>query len=230
MRARVVLAALILPALTAVPASAKTPKPSCKTTTTTATVSTTTSATAITTVRLTTQVRRCKLRVKMHHKWRTRIKTTTTRTYATTTQPVAQPAPTPTPAPPTKSEPAPAKPIESLSITMVLWEPINTANPEWEKPQPAQHLAAIELSLTNVGATAISGNANFDTTAIGTNGQSYTSNFDERKGCTDFASGQFTLAPGAHEVGCIVYELPEGVKIAKVQFGLNGEVETTRTV
>lgn len=206
------------------------PKPSCKTTATVAT-STTTTATTITTTRVTTRTKRCKVRVKVHRKWRTKIKTTVTRSYQTTTQPVAQPVPTPvpTPSPEPPSKPAP-KPIESLSLTVAVWEPINTANPEYEVPKAGEHFVAVELGLTNIGATTITGNANLDTSVIGTNGQNYTTNFDERKGCTDFSSGDFTLSPGAHEIGCVVFELPLGVTVAKVQFGLNWpEVETTRT-
>jgi hypothetical protein len=88
---------------------------------------------------------------------------------------------------------------------------------------------AVELSLTNMSGETISSDANSDSVVIGTDGQSYTFALGvERKGCSDFAYGSFTLSAGAHDVGCVVYELPTGVQVAKVQWGLNGEVETTR--
>jgi Domain of unknown function (DUF4352) len=110
-----------------------------------------------------------------------------------------------------------------------LWGQINTANPEVEVPKAGEYFIAVELSLTNVGSKTISGNANVDTTVIGTNGQTYTAVFDERKGCTNFSYGDFTLSPGANETGCVVFELPEGVKGKKVQFGLEMTPEETWT-
>lgn len=54
---------------------------------------------------------------------------------------------------------------------------------------------------------------------IGTNGQSYQPALGvERKGCTDFDYGEFSLAPGAAETGCVVFELPEAVEVEKAQW------------
>ncbi len=143
--------------------------------------------------------------------------------------PTSEPTPAPTPAPVTASEP---KPSLKLEILMRFWDPINVEEPEFNKAKSGYRFVAVELSLTNVSSETVSSDANWDTTVIGTNSQSYTATFAERKGCTDFGGvlGPFTLAPGAHEIGCIVYELPEGVKIAKAQWNDNlpGE-ESTRT-
>ncbi len=139
--------------------------------------------------------------------------TTTTTTTTASTPPT--PAPTPAPQPPAKA----------VHAEISLWDPINTANPEFEKPKSGYRFIAIELRLTNVGSETINDNANIDTNVVGTDTQVYTTSFNERKGCTDFAYGSFTLSPGASVSGCVVFELPEAVKAAKVQFGLNGNVE-----
>jgi hypothetical protein len=135
--------------------------------------------------------------------------------------PTAAPTPTPEPSPKPRSMP--------LEVVMTIWDPINVVNPEYTTPQAGYRFIAVELSLTNVSAATISSDANVDATVMGTNGQSYMFALGvERKRCTDFGYGDFTLSPGAHAVGCVVYELPEGVQVAKAQWGLNGEVETTR--
>jgi hypothetical protein len=154
-------------------------------------------------------------------------------TSSTTTTTTATPTPTPAPAPTPSPAPTPAKPlaIEVTTYEGVGGGSINVENPEYNKPQAGKRFVAVGLSLTNVGRTTISSDANLDATVIGSDSQSYTFALGvERKGCTDFSYGSFTLTPGAHAVGCIVYELPEGVKIAHVQWndGLPGE-ETTRT-
>ncbi len=137
--------------------------------------------------------------------------------------------PAPTSVPPPVPPPAPKAP--ALEITVSVWDPINVENPEYEKPKTGKRFIAVELSLTNTSTSTVSSNANLDTSIIGTDSQTYTAVFDERKGCSNFSYGDFTLSLGAHEVGCVVYELPEGVKAAKVQFGLElGVVEQSFSV
>jgi Domain of unknown function (DUF4352) len=146
------------------------------------------------------------------------------KTISVTSGPVPiAPAPTPVPTPAPK---APA-----LEISVSVWDPINVENPECESPKPGKRFIAVELGVTNTSTSTVSSNANLDTAIIGTDSQTYTAVFDERKGCSNFSYGDFTLTPGAHEVGCVVYELPEGVKAAKVQFGLElGVVEQSFSV
>lgn len=137
----------------------------------------------------------------------------------TPTPPTPAPTPTPTPAP-----------LHALEITVATWDPISVELAEYNKAKTGDRYVAAELSITNVSGATISGDANLDTVIIGTNGQTYAAAFAvERKGCTDFGYGAFTLAPGAHEVGCIVYELPISVKIAEVQFDLGEDGEEIRT-
>jgi hypothetical protein len=114
-------------------------------------------------------------------------------------------------------------------VTVAVWDPINTSN-EFEKPKAGQRFIAVELHLTNISSRVIESDADLDTTVIGTNSQTYTAVFVERANCTDFASGGFTLSPGAKETGCVVYELPEGVKAATVQFGLDLNVESSFSI
>jgi hypothetical protein len=127
-------------------------------------------------------------------------------------------------------KPAKKKAASPLRINVTVWDSINTNN-EYETPKQGQRFIAVELGITNTSPNTVSSDADVDTTVIGTNGQTYTSALgDERAGCTDFDYGSFTLVPGGKETGCVVYELPEGVKAATVQFGLNLKVESKYSV
>jgi Domain of unknown function (DUF4352) len=113
-----------------------------------------------------------------------------------------------------------------VQVSAVKYTHIDTAN-AYETPQAGNWFIAIGLTLTNTGSETVSSNANLDTTVVGTNGQVYTAALGvERQGCTNFDYGDFTLAPGATEVGCVVFELPAGMETQKIQFELEGFVRS----
>lgn len=157
-------------------------------------------------------------------KVQTPISKTISVTHSTPPTPPAVPTPSPTPAP-TPAPAPPPTPAELVEVSVVKYTHISTAN-AYETPQAGNWFIAIGLTLTNTGSETVSSNANLDTTVIGTDSQTYTAVFDERKGCTNFDYGGFTLAPGATEVGCVVFELPAGMETQKIQFELEGFVRT----
>jgi Domain of unknown function (DUF4352) len=148
-------------------------------------------------------------------------------THGTIPTAPAAPAPAPTPAPsPAPAPSPPPTPAELVKVSVVKYTHINTAN-AYETPQTGNWFIAIELTLTNTGSETVSSNANLDTTVVGTNGQVYTAALGvERRGCTNFDYGDFTLAPSATEVGCVVFELPTGMETQKIQFELEGFVRS----
>ncbi len=67
-----------------------------------------------------------------------------------------------------------------------------------------------------------SDDANNDATLIGSNGQTYTADFDSIAGYTNFNSGDFNAAPGALQVGAVTFQVPTGVKVAEIQWSATG--------
>ncbi len=67
-----------------------------------------------------------------------------------------------------------------------------------------------------------SDDADNDATLIGSNGQTYTADFDTIAGYTDFNSGDFNAGPGAVEVGAVTFQVPEGVKVSQIQWSATG--------
>lgn len=93
------------------------------------------------------------------------------------------------------------------------------------------HVAGAQFTITGkTGQT--SDNANRAASAIGSNGQRYTSEFDTITAGTNFNNGDVSVSAGQSMNGWVSFELPPGVTITSVQWqpGVTGEATTTWTV
>jgi hypothetical protein len=79
------------------------------------------------------------------------------------------------------------------------------------------------LNITNTGSGSYQDDANSDATLIGSDGQSYSPDFDDVAECTNFSSGSYQLGPGESANGCVVFVLPDGVSPTKFQYGLDSD-------
>lgn len=64
--------------------------------------------------------------------------------------------------------------------------------------------------------------ANNDATLIGSNGQTYQADFDDIAGYTNFNSGEFNVSAGEKSVGAVVFQVPVGVKVSKIEWSATG--------
>jgi hypothetical protein len=103
-----------------------------------------------------------------------------------------------------------------VTLTQVI-DPASGAD-QYTTADAGKRFVAADLKITNNGTAAFSDDANSDVTLIGSDNQSYTADFDNVSECTNFNSGQYTLAPGESSTGCVVFQVPDGVNTAKVQF------------
>jgi hypothetical protein len=132
------------------------------------------------------------------------------------------PNPPPPPPPPPKPTPLDVHDFNGnvLAITVsVFADPATPAN-QFSGPSSGNRLVAIEEHLTGRGPGTVSNDVNNATSLVGSNGQVYTASFNGVQGCTNFAYGAFTLSGGESETGCVVFEVPTGVSIARVKFTL----------
>lgn len=149
----------------------------------------------------------------------------TTVTPAAKTTPTAQS----TSGAPPRSSPAQqqqAKAGDRFTITIAdgtkydvtLQKVVQEAQPasEFEAPQAGRHLAAAEFRVTAV--TKVYENANNNATATGSDEQAYTPSLASVAEGTNFANGDIRLQPGGSLVGWVAFELPDGVRIIKVQW------------
>jgi cytoskeletal protein RodZ len=107
---------------------------------------------------------------------------------------------------------------KGLAVTLnQVIDPASGAD-QYTSPNAGDRFVAIDVKIVNNGTAAFSDDANSDVTLIGTDNQSYTADFDSVSECTNFNSGQYTLAPGESTTGCVVFQVPDAVNTGKVQF------------
>lgn len=92
---------------------------------------------------------------------------------------------------------------------------------QYVTPTPGDRFVAVLFSLT-AGAQAVSGDANVNASAIGSNGQTYTADFDSVSECTSFSSGEYRIVAHQSATGCVVFQVPTGISVAKVQWAPSG--------
>lgn len=87
---------------------------------------------------------------------------------------------------------------------------------EFEAAQPGRHLAAAQFRVS--ATTSVDENANNNATATGSDEQAYTPSLASVAEGTNFANGEIRLQPGGSLVGWVTFELPDTVRITKVQW------------
>jgi hypothetical protein len=85
-------------------------------------------------------------------------------------------------------------------------------------PDNGNRFVAAKFSLTGTSGTS-SDDANSDAVVIGSDGQTYSPDYSDVRGCTNFNEGEYSVGPGHTSVGCVVFQIPNGVKVAQVQWG-----------
>jgi hypothetical protein len=85
-------------------------------------------------------------------------------------------------------------------------------------PNNGFHFIATKFSISGVSGTS-SDDANSVAAVVGADSQTYSPDFSNVRGCTNFNEGEYSVAAGATSVGCVVFQVPNGVKVASVQWG-----------
>ena len=78
-------------------------------------------------------------------------------------------------------------------------------------------LYSAKLQITDIRGT-YNDDTNNDATLIGSDKQSYSAGVDSITGCTNFNNGTVTLSPGQSAVGCVSFEVPDGVTATQFQY------------
>jgi hypothetical protein len=79
---------------------------------------------------------------------------------------------------------------------------------------------AVVINLSDPSGGDIEGNANFSTTVLGSDGQTYTADFGTTSECQNFTYGLFELFGGDTATGCVLFQLPIAVSVQSVSFSL----------
>jgi hypothetical protein len=97
-------------------------------------------------------------------------------------------------------------------------------------PGSGKRFVGVELQITNQSSGTDSDDANNNTSVIGSNKQVYSTGIGSIVGCTNFDDGTYTLSEGATEIGCVTFQVPEGITIAKVGYNPNSGFSTNNAI
>jgi hypothetical protein len=109
-----------------------------------------------------------------------------------------------------------------LKVKVTVTKLVNPATPaqDFMKPKAGNRFVAVEVTLENVGEAVYSDAPTNSGILIDGEGQQYRSTFSDVREGQGFG-GTATINKGDSRKGVIVFEVPEGAKLAKFQFGLN---------
>jgi hypothetical protein len=107
----------------------------------------------------------------------------------------------------------------SVTLTKVI-DPAPGAD-QFTTPGNGNRFVGAVFTITGISGT-FSDDANNDATLIGSNGQTYTADFNSIAGYTNFNNGEYNVSAGENSVGAVTFQLPLTVKVTKIEWSANG--------
>jgi hypothetical protein len=115
-------------------------------------------------------------------------------------------------------------------VTITVLKVVNPAHATdgFSTPDAGKHFVGVQVRLTNVGAGSYTDAPSNGAKVLDQQDQSYPADIATTTDAgTDFANGQVDLAPGSTEVGVIVFQIPDGATVSKVQMSLDSGFSQT---
>jgi hypothetical protein len=106
----------------------------------------------------------------------------------------------------------------SVTLTKVT-DPAQGAD-QFTTPGSGNRFVGAVFTITGISGT-FSDDANNDATLIGSNGQTYTADFDSIAGYTNFNNGEYNVSAGENSVGAATFQIPLTVKVTKIEWSAN---------
>jgi hypothetical protein len=92
-----------------------------------------------------------------------------------------------------------------------------------------KRFVGVRLLIADRGPGPYDGSADNSVNITGSDAFTYSSDFNKIAGCVNFNDGRVSLAPGASSVGCVVIQVPAGVRVTRVRFTLSSGIDTATT-
>jgi hypothetical protein len=107
-------------------------------------------------------------------------------------------------------------------ISVTLTHVINPAEgaDQFNTPQSGEKFVGAVFTIKGINGT-FSDDANNDATLIGSNGQTYTADFDSIAEFTNFDDGDYSVGAGESSVGAVTFQIPLGVGVSKIEWSAN---------
>lgn len=107
-------------------------------------------------------------------------------------------------------------PGESIIVVKVI-DPAQGAD-QYTTPDAGKRFVGVEVTINDTAKAALSDDANSTVSVIGSDNQDYTADLSSISECTNFNSGAYNIASGQSQTGCVTFQIPNAVTVAKVQF------------
>lgn len=109
--------------------------------------------------------------------------------------------------------------VMDVTLTKVI-DPAQGAD-QYTTPDPGKRFVGAVFKLKGVTGS-FSDDANSDASLQGSNGQTYSPDFNNIAGYTNFNSGEFNISTGEKSIGAVAFQVPNGVKITKIEWSATG--------
>jgi len=107
----------------------------------------------------------------------------------------------------------------SVSLTQAI-DPAQGAD-QFTTPDSGNRFVGAVFSIKGISGR-FSDDANNDATLIGSNGQTYSADFNSIAGYTNFSHGEYNVGPGENSVGAVTFQVPVAVSVAKIEWSASG--------
>ena len=107
----------------------------------------------------------------------------------------------------------------TVAFTKVI-DPAQGAD-QFTTPGNGNRFVGAVFTINGISGT-LSDDANNDATLIGSNGQTYTADFDSIAAYTNFNNGEYNVSAGENSVGAVTFQVPLTVKVTKIEWSANG--------
>lgn len=89
---------------------------------------------------------------------------------------------------------------------------------QFTTPDSGKRFVGAVFRITALKGSPQDEDANNDAALVGSDGQAYSADFDAIVGYTNFNNGQIQVAQGDSEIGAVTFQVPDGVKVAEIQW------------
>jgi hypothetical protein len=98
---------------------------------------------------------------------------------------------------------------------------------QFTTPDSGKRFVGAVFRIKAVNGSPQGEDANNDAVIVGSDGQSYTADFSDIAGYTNFANGVIHVAQGETVTGAVTFQVPDRVKVAEVQWGASSNFGST---
>ena len=107
---------------------------------------------------------------------------------------------------------------DTYRVTLVkVIDPARGAD-QFSSPDTGKRFVGLVFRIKALTGSPQNEDANNDAVLVGGNGQTYSADFDDIAGYTNFDSGSIHVAQGDTVTGAVTFQVPDGVTVSKVQW------------